>query len=489
MFKFTPQVWLIILIGVFLGIFLLPEFSIPVEYKAYEWVIPATEETPEKVLNLLTADADQIPENLERREVTKKSAIVWKGLDLSLFGVESSLTNFKKGSEIYPGISYEYKAGALNSEVFDADINLIRRRMDVAGITDVNLVADIQQDSAIIRFEFPANYEKQQARVLSSLFVGTGELRFFENRLDVEQEEETDNVFYQQLLPGFNPTDAQIYTADIENINVVSRTEYFLPVWQLSFKQSSMEKVRATLNRYGIDPDVAANSATQQATNIPIYSIEIDGLPQYVVTYVSGNEFSAIPLGLLTSLGEVRATASYVISSTLVTSNFQYEGDGEPLVVANMYAKEGRAQLAWLVILGAIFGIYAVNRKYGNRGVVAALIAVGFPILLGVSILKLVAEPISIGLLLGVITSLAIVVVFVDMGLRADKSEVDRVRSNLMEISGFIFLTSGLLYLSNAGFADYRDIVSVIAIMGVAILISAWTTWHYIFNWYFADHE
>lgn len=488
----TPQITLVLAAIVFIFLFLLPSFSTTLEYSAWQWT---NSETGEPV-NLLTDSITDLDLNsLSLEKVNKSGEVGWAGIDFGLTGVSSPLANFKRGSGLYESYKVTYQAGFHDFDVFPRDVNLIRRRISAANLSDVTLETEVdavgeERDRvATVSLTFPENYGRQEAEIVASILMSPGEISFFEQDPEAtttdtadDAEQSQSDFLYQQLLPGFTPKQAQIGPNDIAAVQVVNRTEYLAPVWQITFTESSRERVFAVLRRLGVEPETDSVNNGTVSRNLPVMALEIDGIPQFVLLFEQGLNFVGVPLGILSTANEIRTASSFIISNSIVSSSFSQLDLVEQ---DNLFALDGRAFLAWMIILIVGFTTYATFRKFGTRGVFAAGLAVSLGLGLGFAVLKFVANPISLGMILAFSISAVLIWTLIMSAIRKGKDNIEASINSAQQLAGLLFGLSCLMYLTNIGFGLFQDMMGSLAILTAAIFITVWAAWKVIFDWYF----
>lgn len=469
--NFTPQFKLVFLFALFLGLFLLPAFRIPVTLPAYVWTDAAG-----NVVNPKTHSAQDVSAELQGSIQLREGSIHWNGIDFSLFGIQSPLANFTRGNDLYQQISYSYLAGNYDPQTFASDVALVRNRMDAAGLTSVQFTTSIQGQEARMIFDFPEGYNQQEAGAISSLLVSPGQIQFFKR--DPNPIAETDNELYSALIPGFVPIEIPVSAADIASVRVVNRTEYLLPVWEITFRESVKDILYASLLELGVD----AEDTTTAPPTVAAFSVELDGLPQFALIYQRGLTFVGVPLGIIGRYSEVNVAASYVISLIGIRSNFIIDGDQ---LTAPDYAPLGRVVLGINILTVSLLAAYLAFRNGGARAVLAGLLSLFVFLALALAILKLVAFPISLGFVIAYAVALIVGVYSIRYLWQTDESLGFKTKARqIRDLAVLLFAVTAGIYISGMGFGVYLDALGAMTMFALSLfLCSSTALWGTLFNW------
>lgn len=391
----------------------------------------------------------------------------WNGVDLSAFGVNSTLANFHLGTDLYPQkqvvilASYTDQDVVNQRTVFLRDAQLVNQRLDAAGIKDVRVITRVSEDNFSLALEFPSTYSDIQASSIASVAASPGVIQFWSHNATGEETTATEPInstLLPQIAPEYKPMVANISTSDLTGIAVETRSNLLVgeqlgtgTVWRLRFRDEAASRVNSTIFQ-----------ADQQSPAL----MAIDGEPMFVVQGIAGSsEALAIPLFINDNL-QLKLMSTYLTVAGTVSGTLQ---SADTVTQPAVYSPEGKRVVAIAILAMLIVITISYLTKYGLRESMPRIWAFGFILLLAVGLLKLGAATLSVVLVI----STVIWILFAKYAVNdiSNALDIELRLKHYRNLSLWIFLV--LLVLANSGylFGVLQEFALVNAIFAFSLLV------------------
>jgi hypothetical protein len=389
----------------------------------------------------------------------------WSGIDFKSISSASPWGNFRKGSGLYPSQQIRFKADysveqeEFKAETFAEDVGLMRRRIEAAGLYDVDLTSEKSNGEHEVVFTFPEYYSVVDIERVAQLLVQPGNIEIWEHDVDADPTS-TPHEFLNQYYPGYIPRlAATIDVKDIATIAVETRAVLNGSVWRVKFS----DEVKAALAQAML----VAGYATQ--TPKP-FIIAIDGSPVMVLLSIgSETDMLGRSFDILTDQTELKVMSTYLLGGVGIRTAYQI---GAVTELNSAYGTEGKSVTSITIILSAILIGLFVLRRFGRRKFVAFVLALSAYVLLSISVLKLLAVTLSIGFLIGFLLMYALGVLVIFNLIRMHETAVKRALVKYRQLGSLMLFVAGLIYVSGTVYGNYQDMLGVVAMMGITLFIS-----------------
>ncbi len=404
---------------------------------------------------------------------------IWKGIDFELGGVQSPLANFSKGNDVYPQLVVLMTTDSPPDLVF-SESNKLEKRLQAIGLGEVRMKFIETKAELQLSLAFPEYYTQADAEVLASILTARGVVDFWKDAGSAaEADPELESFILSQIAPEYKQQSAGLTRDHISGVSLETRSN--LQSGDGSTFQATVLRLKLTAAGSDIATGIFADATAAGAG--PILMV-VDGEPIAVGQPSTANDEMLIVPIFGGSQAEVRALAAYIMQPALDTT---WRTNGTTVEEAN-YAPGGPVVLAAALTLGFILLMIMGYVRY--RGLLGRewLINISTYFLLGMSVLKLSAAGISLGLVLGIMLMLIIGVICLDYLLQSSKADF---KLRLMRIRNYAvtgFIAGWIFYMSGQLFDIYLELVAVFAIYMMVLLVLSMTAFKY-FIWNVIDSE
>jgi hypothetical protein len=394
--------------------------------------------------------------------------ILWPGLEFKDLGINTHLGTFNHGKDLYP--SHEVVAtpelstdpSADNAKFLNNDVNLVRLRMDLAGLYDVDLFTRYVNGAPSLVFHFPEYYTDQTAQNLAQLLLAPAQIKFVEHDPagDASASSSTlEGALINQLIQGYIEKTSELNASDIQSITLESRVSLGGQVLRIKFTDAAATRLRAALDR------VSAQGSNSPKPLIMV----IDGQPQfYFIDLGQNNEVIAAPMYDLFTSSQLQIVSTF--PPILPPLQLAYNTPTSS-VIPNVYAPEGHAFLAWTFVITTILTLIWMLRNYSKRRLFVFALNFAAFILVSVFILKLATVAISTGLIIGFILMYIVGVITIHTVVTS-VNDFKAVRLRQRDVAIFLFLVSALLYMSNLIFGEFQNLLGGVSLMSAVLVFT-----------------
>ena len=390
--------------------------------------------------------------------------IKWPALDFRLIDSSSPWGNYRKGSGLYSSIQYQLVAifaadqESNKDNLFAEDIKLIRRRMEAAGLYDVELSTVKQGDVRQLLITFPRYYEAINTERISLSLVQPGAITFVENDSSVTDTTKQDQVLSQFFSGYVSKVSSLLNISSIASVTIETRTALGGDVWRVKFTDAAANNLSQAV--------AAAGYGSQSPKPIVI---NVDGSPVLMLVSIGqSQDMLARPFSSSITGTELKVISSYLLGDVGLRLQYGYQGSAQ---VESVYGSEGKSVTGIAYVLSAVVLALLVWRRLGTRRMIAFVVALSSYVLLGVILSKLMAVTLSIGYVAGFTAMYALGALVIWDLLRTAEPQAKDAMTKYRNLGSWLFFISGVVYVSNIGFGAYQDLLGAVALMGIVMFI------------------
>jgi len=397
--------------------------------------------------------------------------ITWPGIDFQTFAIDSPLGNFSKGSGIYSDFVVSYSSSFTvdqdldKNELFEGDVELLRRRLDASGLRDINIRTVKSDEEYSLDLVFPNYYQRFDPERKAALLLAAGNMQIWENDPTVvtgetdETEQAEPTTILDQLFGSYTPVISELTVSDIETIGADTITRFGGNLLRIKFSQFARDNFNAV---------VARSQGNTEDFKPAILAIA--GNPEFVL-FQSPDDLTlfAQPISAAYDISDLRIVATYLLGGVGIRLHHISNGMTE---VAPLYALEGRTFLAVTLILAGLSILVWSIMKFKFKGMIDFALGLVFYSLVGLSLMKLFAMPISVGMLLGLLLMVVWGAVVLQGQMEGDKALLANGMKKNRNGAVVLFTISGLVFLFGYSFGILGDAISSVLFMSIALMIA-----------------